>query len=306
MSKIVDTIHTLRGEYFRHSVNQKRVKPKPPVAHQSPTLPADLLTDAAYSREKPLRPRNTREALFVARRDVKPSQHDLTTTAARRAEALSIVLPAVLAEQSVPPLTLLCLQVLVASFDTDFETILPFIPLHLRHDLLRWTAIHNPLTNRQLHALCGPDGHVAGELIIIPPASMREEQFKHSEVARSKEWESDDWLPPPLHTFILVSERLSFSALSSLPATITHLALVNLSAAVSLHRITVTCPLVECLDLSYNAWLLAEHEARERLGKVQWSRWHHLRILGLRGCRAPADIVVEVNKGRWDDVKIVN
>ncbi|KAJ7109484.1 hypothetical protein C8R44DRAFT_635084 [Mycena epipterygia] len=227
-------------------------------------------------------------------------------TATQRAEVLSVVLPSVAEFRKVPPLTLVCLQILVKTFDADFSDIIPFIPPHLRHDLLRWTAIHDPLSNDHLRALCGLDGHVAGELIIMPPASIREDQFRYPEPSRSAEWESDDWLPPPpMHTFILVSSHLSFSTLCNLPVTLTHLALVNLPTPVSLHRLPTTCPLVECLDLSYNSWLVVEKEARERLGKVQWSRWHQLQTLGVRECYIPADMIIEVNKGRWDDVTVV-
>ncbi|KAJ7709798.1 hypothetical protein B0H17DRAFT_1124311 [Mycena rosella] len=316
-SRITETIHTLRGEYFRHTQNiaqkQKRVLPNlktTSLTHNSPTLPANLLADSAYSTDKPRPARDTREALFVSRRP-DPPQHDPTTTPTQRAEALSVVLPIVVEchQGGVPPLTLMCLQILItSSFEDDFfETILPFIPTHLRHDLLRWTAVHYPLTNHQLHALCGPEGHVGGELVVIGPnATVCEDQFKSAEQSRSAEWESDDWRPlPPMHTFILVSGHIGFSTLCSLPATLTHLALINLPAPVSLHRLPSTCPLVECLDLSYNTWLVAEKEARERLGTVKWSRWHQLHKLGFRGCQLPADIMVEVNKGRWDDVRVV-
>jgi hypothetical protein len=102
-----------------------------------------------------------------------------------------------------------------------------------------------------------------------------------------------------------MSAHLTLSIICTLPATLTHLALVNILNPVSLHRLPMICPLVECLDLSYNAWLVAEKEAQDRLGKLQWSRWHQLRTLGLRGCHVPADLTVEVNKGRWDDVQVV-
>ncbi|KAJ6623545.1 hypothetical protein B0H10DRAFT_2010369 [Mycena sp. CBHHK59/15] len=213
-------------------------------------------------------------------------------------------------QSEVPPLTLICLRILLTSFsDAEFsENIVPFIPSHLRHDLLRWTTVHSPLNSSQLDALCGPDRHTDGELIIIGPnATVREDQFRHLEPEeRTSEWESDDWLPPPpLHTFILVSAHLGFPTLCNLPATISRLALINLPTPVSLHRLPTTCPLIEVLDLSFNSWLVTEKEAQERLGKVQWSRWHQLRTLGFRECRVTAQMVAEVNKGRWDDVIII-
>jgi hypothetical protein len=91
----------------------------------------------------------------------------------------------------------------------------------------------------------------------------------------------------------------------TLPPTLTHLALINILNPVSLHRLPMTCPLLECLDLSHNMWLVAEKDAEERLGNVQWSRWHRLRTLGMRGCHVPAESMVEINKGRWDDVQVV-
>ncbi|KAJ7449916.1 hypothetical protein FB451DRAFT_1052888, partial [Mycena latifolia] len=300
-----------RGEYFRHTQNQKHLPPnlktRTSLTHNSgPTLPADLLSESAYITEKPRPPRDTREALFVSGRP-DPPQHEIPIP--NRTDILSVVLPSITECQAVPPLTLLCLQILItSSFDADFsETILPFIPTHLRHDLLRWTAIHYPLDDHQIQALCGPEGHVAGELIIIGPnASVREDQFRCPEHSRSAEWDSDDWIPPPpMHTFILVSAHLRFSTLCILPATLTHLALVNIPTPVPLHRLPTTCPLIECLDLSYNTWLIAEKEARERFGTVKWSRWHQFRALGVRGCHVSADMIAEVNKGRWDDVRVV-
>ncbi|KAF7338213.1 hypothetical protein MVEN_02046400 [Mycena venus] len=306
-SHIHAKIHTLRGEYFRHIQNQNSLPRNfKPITHNAPTLPADLLTDSAYSKEKPRPPRDTREALFVPKRVEKP-QHDLTTNSTWRAEALSLAIPTAAEHYTVPPLTLLCLQTLITTFDADFAEIVPFIPPHLRQALLRWAAVHRPLTNHQLRVLCS-NGHAAGELIVVGPnAIVREEYFRDSdaEESQSAEWESDDWLPPPpMHTLVLMSAHLALSAISTLPATLTNLALVNINP-VSLHRLPMTCPLVECLDLSYNAWLVGEKEAQERLGKPQWSRWHQLRTLGLRGCYIPADLILEVNKGRWDDVRVV-
>jgi hypothetical protein len=209
----------------------------------------------------------------------------------------------------VPSLTLLCLRTLVtSSSDDDFsENIVPYIPSHLRKDLLRWTAVHSPLTNSKLHALSEPDGHVGGELILVGPHTrVLEDQFGDPERdGRLSEWESDESLPAPLHTFILVSAHLAFSTLCSLPATITHLALINLPTPVPIHRLPATCPLVERLDLSYNRWLVGEKEAQEKLGKMNWTRFHNLRVLGLRGCHMPDNLMTEVNKGRWDDVEVI-
>ncbi|KAJ7172367.1 hypothetical protein C8R46DRAFT_992494 [Mycena filopes] len=311
-SNINTKIRTLRGESFRHARNQKHL----PLAgltarhiHNSPTLPANLLADSYAQEETSPRPRNTREALFGIKRVVNPRHESTTSTSTWRLEALSLTIPAIAEQKRVPPLTLLCLQILrTAPFDADFsDNILPFIPPHLRRSLLRWAAAHAPLTTHQLRALCGSDGDALDELIVVgPTAQLREDQFKHIHDSCSAEWESEDWVaPPPMHTFILMSSHLAVSIMCTLPPTLTHLGLVNVSNPVSLHRLPTICPLVESLDLSHNSWLAAEAEATERFAKVQWSRWHQLRILGARGCYVPADMVLKVNQGRWDDVQIV-
>ncbi|KAJ7430735.1 hypothetical protein B0H11DRAFT_2263068 [Mycena galericulata] len=312
-SKIVETIHTLRGEHYRRMQNQKRLPlnlktSKLTQLQGGSTLPADLLSDSVYSKERPPIPTlDTRQALFVPKRVDRP-RHDLTSTSTGRAELLSFILPTVAEYPKVPPLTLLCLQIIRSSSDADFfETILPFIPPHLRNDLLRWTAIHSPLTAQQLRSLCGSEGHVAGELIIMGPnGSLRDDHFESPETSRSVEWESDERLATvPMQTCILVSVQLTLYSLRTLPPTLTRLALIDVLAPVSLQRLPTTCPLLEHLDLSYNTWLVTEKDSRERLDKVQWSRWHHLRELGARGCHIPADIVDDMNKNRWDDVKVV-
>ncbi|KAJ6502450.1 hypothetical protein C8R45DRAFT_1092300 [Mycena sanguinolenta] len=309
-SHIHAKIRTLRGEHFRHIQNQKHLPRNFKTAtHNSPTLP-DLFTDSAYSDERHrLAPRrDAHEALFVAKRVERPKV-DLTITAAWRADALSLIVPTIAECHRVPPLTLLCLQTLVSSLGGDLTEIVHFMPPHLRLALMRWAAVHRPLTDHQLRALCS-DGPVDGELIIVgPEATVHEDQFRgpDAEERQSAEWEADDWPHlPPLHTFILLSAGLAASIVLNLPATLTHLALVNVLNPVSLHRLPMTCPQLECLDLSYNVWLVAEKDTQEKLGKLQWSRWHQLRTLGLRGCHVPPNLMVDMNKGRWDDIQVMN
>ncbi|KAK7020527.1 hypothetical protein R3P38DRAFT_2970004 [Favolaschia claudopus] len=315
-SQIHGKIHNLRGEHFRHLQNQNNLpRTWHTVTHNSPTLPADLLADSAYSNKPRTSPRDTREALFVAKpiRAAQPSPPiDLRNSPAWRAEALSLIIPAIAQCHAVPPLTLLCLEVMSSSWDVDLPEIVQFIPSHLRLALLRWAAVHRPLTSQQLHVLSS-DGHVAGELIVVgPKAVVREDYFSGNDAEAGRrpaaaEWESDDnWSSSqPMHTCVFLSTPLSLSILSTLPATLTTLALINIPNPVSLHRLPMTCPLVESLDLSYNGWLAAEKDAQERLGKLQWSRWHQLRTLGLRKCNVPKNVMIEVNKGRWDDVQVV-
>lgn len=299
-SKIVDTIHTLRGEYYRHIRNEKRLPATVEIkTYNRATLPANLLADSPYCESShPPRPHNPREALFVAKRVDRPNP---TSSSRSTAELLSFCLPGSSLEPKVPPLSLLCLQLLIKTYSLS-DDVLPFIPTHLRRDLLRWATIHHPLTNPQLDALCSPDGHVAGELMIVGPnASVRDDLFES--LQPSEEWEEDDRAAPLIHTFILASAHLSPSI--NLPASLTRLGLVNILTPVSLHRLPTACPLLEHLDLSYNVWLVAEKEARERLGKVTWSRWHHLQELGVKECYFDPDMIAEVNRGRWDDVQVV-
>ena len=79
---------------------------------------------------------------------------------------------------------------------------------------------------------------------------------------------------PPLTTLALLHTKLSVPALLTLPATLTHLALLGLPGAVPLHRLPGICPLLVVLDLSFNAWLdCAAPTAQEKLLAVGWRRW---------------------------------
>ncbi|KAJ7632725.1 hypothetical protein FB45DRAFT_791908 [Roridomyces roridus] len=297
-ARIVDKIHTLRGEYFRHTTRNER-RTFQAKTYNSPTLPKNLLADSESPEPPPsLSPR---EALFVSKRPNRPKP-DPPPEPQTPAELLSLILPSA-NEPNVPRLSLVCLQILIKSYSLS-DDVLSFIPTHLRLDLLRWAATHHPLTNSELDALCGRHGHVAGELIIVGPnASVREDQFEP--LQPSEEWEEEEDPAPLIHTFILASSHLSPSI--HLPATLTRLGLVNILTPVNvLNRLPTTCPLLEHLDLSFNVWLVAEKEARERLGKIPWSRWHHLQQLGVRKCYFAPDMIEQVNRGRWDDVTIVN
>lgn len=258
-----------------------------------------------------------------------PAPH-IHHTAAWRAQALSLIYTHLqpsarsILDSSVPSLSQLCLRVIlelsphVDSFSAD---IISFIPPHLRRDLVRYTAVHSPLPNDTLVALFEPEGHADGELIIVgPSASLRGDYFlrnpeltpqSDSDAPRKREeslwdWDSDELTPEPLHTFVLMSTRLAMSTFLSFPPTITHMGLINLPMPISLHRLPGICPLLVVLDLSYNSWLShATKDATQTLEKVAWTRWGHLRILGFRECHIPHDMHVRVNKGRWDDVEIL-
>jgi hypothetical protein len=228
-----------------------------------------------------------------------------------RAHALSVVYDHLPHKPTgeVPSLTLLCLRILFSSFSgSEFiEEILPYIPSHLRRDLLRYTSIHSPLANPRI--LCQPDGYVDGELIVVD-TSLRRDYFRagNGETGQGDEeglsWDSPahDNSSTSLHTLVLLSVYIPNAAFLTLPPTITHLALISLPYAVPLHRLPGICPLITVLDLSYNVWL---GTGTDVLGKVGWGRWSRLEVLGLRGCCVSEELRRNVNEGKWTDVVIV-
>lgn len=193
-----------------------------------------------------------------------------------------------LARMEVPPLVELCLEALLDYCRGRYfaEVLVPCLPYHLRRVLLRWTAVHAPLPTTKLFALCEPEGHVSGELIIVgPQASLPSDFFsadtdEHADeqtnthveknqdnasdtVEPESESDGDSWessgsaddIDSSLHTLALVTTPLPANMLFSLPPTITHLALLALPAPVPIHRLPRICPLLEVLDLSHNSWL---------------------------------------------------
>ncbi|RDB21261.1 hypothetical protein Hypma_011689 [Hypsizygus marmoreus] len=304
-------LHTLRGEQFRHSQNvlRSRTHISATPTRSSPTLPADLISldypNPDYEPAKPV-------ALL-------PIVHDTPTW---RANALSLVLPETSHEPGVPLLTNLCLRIVASTSNSEFtEDVAPYLPPHLRRDLVRHTAIHSPLPSSKLYALYEPEGHADSEVIIVGPnAALRDNHFLRTapvpidtppgSTAENDEdddsWESEESVPEPLSTLILISTRLSASSLLSLPPTLTKLALINLPVPISVHRLPRMCPLLTILDLSYNDWLRpGSSSAESTLDRVEWSRWNHLHILGLRECNVSSEMLVKLNRGRWDDVEVV-
>ncbi|KAI8998632.1 hypothetical protein BD414DRAFT_453563 [Trametes punicea] len=72
----------------------------------------------------------------------------------------------------VPPLARICLRILLAEFldVAGFrDELLSVMPPYFRRDILRYTAVCDPLPNAKLYPLCEPDGHVNGELIVVGP-----------------------------------------------------------------------------------------------------------------------------------------
>lgn len=331
-----------RGEQFRHSQNVRGSRSHVSslrVTVHSPTLPAGLFgPDYPVSDPPEAKPEALRSASRPCSGPSPPKSWTLTSpTEARdtpdfRASALSIIFShlssASAASSPVPPLTLLCLRKLVSlTTVTEFrEDVVPFIPPHLRRDLIHYTAIWSPLSNTRLFPLFDLNGcgHAAGELVIVGPSAYLPDDYLSRSSPRSHrsddntastvwdrgDWDQDDWNQEqsPLHTFILVSTRLSMTTLVNLPPTLTHVALINLSVAVTLHRLPSTCPLIVCLDISYNTWLsetAATDTGIKMLERVDWSRWVDLKVLGYRECHVFRGLLAKVNKGRWDEVEVI-
>ncbi|TFK91036.1 hypothetical protein K466DRAFT_483621 [Polyporus arcularius HHB13444] len=201
-----------------------------------------------------------------------------------------------IAESSVPPLAQICLRILLAQFPDAVEfrdELLEILPPHFYRDLLRYTAVHGPLPNPKLYALCELDGHVDGELIVVgPQATLQRVMMGASPTVASRHEkdggaggpvgddrgegpstrgpntleaeEGDSWeaessssrdFPLPMHTLVVLNTSVSISALFALPLTLTRLALLAIPGPTPVHRLPRICPLLEVLDLSYNPWL---------------------------------------------------
>ncbi|KAH6918488.1 hypothetical protein BKA70DRAFT_1247365 [Coprinopsis sp. MPI-PUGE-AT-0042] len=228
-----------------------------------------------------------------------------------------------------PPLTMLCLEYLMARCTlTELkEEILPYIPSHLRAVWVRYTAVHAPLPNQRLFALYEEEGHADGEIFVVGPNnSLRDDFFlqasptKGDEESRGEgsarhdamddDWDSEERSPTLLRTVAILSTRLSMTTVLSFPPTITHLALIHITIPIALHRLPQVCPLLVLLDLSYNEWLAnPSKETAKSWERVDWGRWGQLKTLGLRESVPTSeeglDLLARVNKGRWDDIVII-
>lgn len=339
-----------RGEHFRHSQNLRNseahiARSTSVHASKAGSLPIDLI----FGWDSP-----TNESVPL---DASVKQADPTykNDPKWREKALSLLYSQVLIREvgpkpseeddhhSVPSLTQLCLQVLLdccpgSSFAED---LIPWLPSHLRRELMRWTAIHAPLSTTRLYALCEPEGHVDGELIVVgPQASLRNDYFQKertaslagpsaSKIEEEEEgeeeealdededmWDSStssgDQTPNPITILAVLHTTISIPTLLTFPPTLTHLFLLHLSLPTAIYRLTRICPQLEVLDLSFNRWL------RTALGgggdsiidRVEWKKWSRLRVLGLRECGIEPEgwegLEKRVNLGRWEDVEIVH
>ncbi|OCH92232.1 hypothetical protein OBBRIDRAFT_886388 [Obba rivulosa] len=364
--QVNNLLHTLRGEQFRHAQNLQRSKTHLSRAAScqselnNPSLPFSQIfhvaagqgTDpenaepAPHPRERPRVVVENGIRQYASPRGGPPEPKSWSAkgkertpqdrdTPAWRAAALELVLEgAPDTDGAVPPLRDLCLRVLRGLYPgPDFPVLAELLPPHLRAALVRWAAVHAPLPGPALAALCAPDGHADGELLVVGPAAALRDVFR----ADGADVESDagdegggtpsacesagslpggaawddpaapDAVPPPLHTLALLRTALPAAALFALPPTLTRLALVALPGPAPLHRLPRVAPLLEVLDLSFNPWLArpAAGAAERVLDRVEWRRWGRLRVLGLRECGVGGEVVRRVNEGRWADVEVV-
>ncbi|PCH37983.1 hypothetical protein WOLCODRAFT_148934 [Wolfiporia cocos MD-104 SS10] len=345
--QVTDILHNLRGEHFRHERNIQRAKPRvPSSSFNKPTLPFDQIyvhRPAQDERPSPvpqrtpvrLGPQGVLEYDYPRGPTPGPQSPRSWTASSQkgkerevdvvawRAEALSFVLSQLPPSAAsftdaeyapVPPLTLLCLQVLLSfysdsdSSDAFSEELVPYLPSHLRRDLLHWTAVHSPLSTSKLLALCEPDGHVEGELIVVgPQSSLPRDYFRKDRDNPAAEdlldveadnadrgeanaghsdwsWDSpdtDEYTPPPFTSLILLACAVPITTLLAFPPTLTKVSLLALPAATPVHRLPRICPLIEVLDLSFNPWLTKDSGSAGEtiLQRIDWSRWSHLRML---------------------------
>ena len=174
-----------------------------------------------------------------------------------------------------PSLALLCLQMILASCTSKAvfrDAVVPYIPAHLRRDVIRYCAIHSPLPNWKLDALFNSQGNADGEILVMGPAATLPEEYflrkmsvEESDsaprppetAASSLDWETEESTEEPLLSLILVSTHLPTTILLALPPSITRLALIDLPTPIPLHRLPKLCPMLVLLDLSYNKWLQA-------------------------------------------------
>jgi hypothetical protein len=317
-----------RGEQFRHwqNVRHSRTHLSALPSHNTPTLPS-IVASLQYDGHSQVISQKVQSSSTTYAGPAPPkswtsdAQQDSLETVGWRSGALSLAASHIngFIDPSQPPsLALICLKILLAKCTPAEirENIAPLIPVHLRRDLIRYSAIHFPLSDWKLDVLFHPDGHADGEILVVgPKVSLRDDyflrgshelQFNPRHPRPEEDWESDYPSVKPLQSLLMISTRLSASMFLTLPPTLTHMALINIQNPIPLHRFPKICPLLEFLDLSYNHWLgQPEGEGISMLDRVEWARWIYLKVLGLRDCDVPGDVLQKVNRGRWDDVAIV-
>ncbi|KAL0581549.1 hypothetical protein V5O48_000478 [Marasmius crinis-equi] len=330
--QVNDMLHSLRGEQFRQSRNKSRSRrhiSSSTFSRDRPSLPLDLVSLSLHSEEtQDLKVDESISSSSTSKYSgpappkswtAKRSTEEVSSVLWRRQALSTIFRGWKPLSEPVLPLTLICISKILsygATTDEFEEEILPCIPPHLRLELLRYSAVFAPLCNTRLSAMMAGEGHVEGELIIVGPnGSLNEDHFfkasspisrVQSHTPEDHDWDSDDPSPNPLRLLALVSTKLGLPTLLSLPPTITHMALIKLPTPIPLHRLPSVCPLLELLDLSYNLWLQPPSEETTRsLERLDWGKWRRLETLGIRECSIPEETIAMVNRGRWDDVVII-
>lgn len=220
---------------------------------------------------------------------------------------------------AIPSFFHLCLHTILVEFGGIPRDMYPHIPRHILREYVRHSTIHQPLPKEDLLAIWNLDNNmnaVDGELLVT--GSMTTSALSQS--TRSSNIVVEDWdvenndednnhhngnpdVSTPMHTFIALSASFHSSHIPLLPASITHLALLNISKT-PLHSLPHMLPHLIVLDLSYNPWINESHALR-----IDWRVWIDLEAVVLRGCRIEAgdrkSIKEEMCKGRLLDVEVI-
>lgn len=316
-------------------------------AHNQPTLPINLIYPSPVPAASaswvpgPSPPKSWRSPVAsTPSATLLPSKVKNDVGAAWRERALSPFLSAGVTPSSslsesarsrpiypdpnpIPQLTLLCLHVIRSTCQgADLAEVVPYIPLHLRRALLRHTAIHAPLSQTELDALCQGSIHVDTELIVVGPHnSLRGSSFRKNDHTTHDQHDdpselNESWDAMPtqdneslaLRSLAIFSSPLSAATMLTFPPTITHLALIGIPHRIALPRLPTICPLLVFLDLSYNEWFYAFEvvgRATPILEEIEWGKWRRLEVVGLRGCPVTPKVLLELNRGRWEDVRVI-
>ncbi|KAG9318855.1 hypothetical protein JVU11DRAFT_961 [Chiua virens] len=334
--QVNNILQNLRGEHFRHARNTQGKVVSISSLSSQPTLPVGLIyptphvpaSDHSTRIPGPSPPKSWRSHPIPI--STTSGQSSVTSnTPAWRAHALALFfathLPASPSAPAprviypdpnpIPTLTLLCLQLLrTACPSADLADIAPYIPRHLCRALLRYTAVHAPLSQIELDALCQGTTHVDTELLLIGPRNTFRAHAPdplQRDDALAETWDAVEALDTDesaaLRSLAVVSSPLSAATVLAFPPTITHLALIDVPRWLALWRLPTICPLVVFLDLSYNTWLRADERGRGApvLEEVGWNGLRRLEVLGLRGCHVTPKVLLELNRGRWEEVRVI-
>ncbi|KAL4077110.1 hypothetical protein V8B97DRAFT_2003997 [Scleroderma yunnanense] len=370
-SEVNTILRNLRGEHFRRARNRQGAPATipPSTTHNQPTLPYDEIfrftsrarDDGDQSRRRrgtrvagPEPPRSWQKTsisptvtnITQSRERLAPDRFAAGSMTSWRETALAPILcecpetklgciyhrvPA----PAVPPLTQVCIRLILADCrGADLIDLAQYFPVHLRHALMRYAAVHAPLTKSELSALCNGQGSVDGELIVVGPhvslhqgwfwnSIAREDSGLHARPCESPgrpvisgdddnngdAWDDVQSLDSDssvLTSLSLVSMSLSVPTFLAFPPTITRLALISLPSQIPLQRLTTVCPLLVFLDLSYNGWLeFTPGKGPQNLIDLAWQKLHHLQVLGLRGTTISSTLLAMINQGRWENVTVI-